>query len=84
MEVTMKGAIALKQLRQKLQEDADTEFPESVMRELLILHDVCKSLDLNVFQAKEVLGHSGWRGVVDYLNSPACNAVNWEHINRVK
>lgn len=83
MEVTTKGAIALKQLRQKLQEDANGEFPKAVMRELLILHDVCKSLDLNVFQAKEVLGNSGWQGVVGHLNSPACRDINWERINQL-
>lgn len=83
MQITTKGAVALKQLRQQLQEDAGQDFPEDVLTELLVLHDVCKSLDLNVFQTKEVLGEAGWQGVAAYINSPACAAVNWNRISEV-
>lgn len=83
MEVSMRGAIALRQLRHQFQDGAGEDFPEGVLTELLVLHDVCKSLDLNVFQAREVLGESGWRCVADHINAPACMEINWERVNQV-
>ena len=83
MEVTTRGAIALKQLRHELQDGAGEDFPQGVLAELLILHDVCRSLNLNVFQAREVLGESGWRCVNDHINSPVCGNINWERVNQL-
>lgn len=83
MEITTKGTIALKRLRQELQEDAGDDFPQAVLPQLLMLRDVCKNLDLNVFQAIEVLGESGWRGVTQYINSPACETINWKQVNQL-
>lgn len=83
MEVSMKGMIALRQLRQQLQEDAGHKFPQDTLTQLLVLYDVCKSLDLNIFQVKEVLGELGWHGVTEHLNRSACESVNWERIQRL-
>jgi len=81
MEVTTRGAIALRQFRQQLQEEAGSNFPQDVLIELLVLHDVCKNLDMNIFQAREVLGESGWTYVASYINSPACDTINWKRVN---
>lgn len=83
MEVTMKGAKALRHLRQKLQEDAGEDFPNGISRELLVLYDVCKFLDLNIFEAKDVLGECGWQYVASYINAPTCNHVNWQRIREL-
>ena len=76
MEVTMKGAFALKRLRQELQETAGEEFPNGIHRELLVLYDVCKYLDLNIFEAKDVLGEFGWLYVTTQICSPVCTTFN--------
>jgi hypothetical protein len=83
MEVTMRGALALRQLRHELQDGAGDDFPDGVLTELLVLHDVCKSLGLHIFQAREVLGEVGWKCVADYINAPACKGVNWELVSQV-
>lgn len=83
MEITTKGAIALRHLRQQLQEDAGDDFPQDVLTQLLVLRDICKSLDMNVFQAKEVLGESGWRSTSQFINGPACDNINWERVNEL-
>lgn len=84
MEVTMKGMVALKQLRQQWQEDAGYQFPYDTLTELLVLYDVCKHLGLNLFQAKEVLGELGWHGVMHHINQPVCESVNWERLQQLK
>lgn len=73
MEVTMRGTFALKHLRHELQDSAGDDFPDGVLTELLVLHDVCKSLDLHVHQAREILGTTGWKCVAAYINGPACD-----------
>jgi hypothetical protein len=83
MEVTMRGITALKRLRQQLQEDASYRFPHDTLIQLLVLYDVCRSLDLNLFQAKEVLGELGWSSVMEYINGPACESVNWERLQQL-
>lgn len=83
MEVSMRGAVALRQLRHQLQDSAGEDFPQGVLTELLVLHDVCRSLDLNVFQAREILGESGWRCVAEYINGPSCDGINWERIRQL-
>lgn len=67
METTMKGLLALRQLRRDLQDDAGLDFPRSTHIEMLVLHDVCRCLDLNIFQCREVLGEVGWAYVNGYL-----------------
>ena len=83
MFTTLRGVIALRQLRMELQEDAGSNFPNDVHKELLVLYDVCKSLDLNIFQAREVLGETGWQSVTDYINSPACQSVDVEQAKQL-
>jgi hypothetical protein len=83
MEVSMRGAVALRQLRHEIQDSAGEDFPQGVLTELLILHDVCRSLDLNVFQAREILGDPSWRCVADHINAPAAINVNWDHVKEV-
>lgn len=70
METSMKGLYALRQLRRDLQDDAGLNFPQATHREMLILYDVCKSLDLTLFQCKEILGEVAWRYVNNYLEMP--------------
>jgi len=67
METTMKGIFALRQLRRDLQDDADLSFPQATHTEMLVLHDVCRCLDLNIFQCREVLGEVGWAYVNGYI-----------------
>jgi len=70
MEVSIKGLFALRHLRRDLQDNAGLNFPQATHREMLILYDVCKGLDLNLFQCKEVLGEVAWRYVNNYLETP--------------
>ncbi|MEZ4725697.1 MAG: hypothetical protein R3E79_01025 [Caldilineaceae bacterium] len=67
MEATMKGLYALRKLRQELQDDAGLEFPQAIHTEMLVLYDVCRYLDFNLFQCKAVLGEIGWRYIHTYL-----------------
>lgn len=67
METTIKGLLALRQLRRDLQDDAGLDFPQVIHREILVMYDVCRSLDFNLFQCKEVLGEIGWAYVNGYL-----------------
>lgn len=67
METTMKGLFALRQLRRDLQDDAGLNFPQALHAEILVLHDVCRCLDLNIFQCREVLGEVGCAYVNGYL-----------------
>jgi hypothetical protein len=69
MHTTMTGICALQKLRQAWQEEAGDAFPEEFLTELLVLYDVCKGLELNVFQIEEILGRSGRQGLKDYLDS---------------
>lgn len=66
---TTKSLGKLKKLRQDLQEDAGLDYPNDVMDQLLMLYDVCKCLDLNIFQVKDILGEVGWSAVNAYINS---------------
>ena len=70
MEATTKGLLALRQLRRDLQDDAGLDFPQAMHTEMLVLYDVCKSLDLNLFQCQDVLGEVGWHYVHAYLEMP--------------
>lgn len=83
MEVTVKGTFSLKQYRHQLQDSAGNDFPQGVLTELLVLHDVCKCLDLNVFQAREVIGELGWQCIAQYINLPVCDSVNLERVKEV-
>jgi len=67
MEATMKGLFALRHLRRELQDNAGLNFPQEVHKEMLVLYDVCRSLDLNLFQCRDVLGEVGWAYVNGYL-----------------
>jgi hypothetical protein len=67
MEVTTKGLFALRHLRRELQDNAGLNFPQEVHSEMLVLYDVCRSLDFNIFQCREVLGEVGWAYVNGYL-----------------
>jgi hypothetical protein len=70
MFTDLRGVNALRQLRIEHQESAGLDFPESCQTEMLFLYDVCKSLGLTVFQARDVLGVSAYRMVTDAINSP--------------
>ena len=71
MMVNLKGVTALRQLRFEYQESAGMDFPGSCLSEMLLLYDVCKALELSIFQAQEVLGAPAWKMVTDHINNPA-------------
>ena len=70
MLVSFDGIMALRSLRIELQEDAHENYPQDVIQELLVLYDVCKKLELNIFQCGEVMGKTGLHAVCSYINSP--------------
>lgn len=70
MIISLRGIKALQQLRIEHQESAGLEFPESCLTEMLFLYDICKSLELSLFQAQEVLGAPAWEMVRQHINSP--------------
>jgi hypothetical protein len=69
MIINLRGIKALQQLRIEHQESAGLAFPHACFKEMLVLYDVCKYLDLSMFQAQEVLGAPAWKMVTDYINS---------------
>lgn len=75
MLISFEGIMALRSIRLELQEEAGPCFPHSVLIELLILRDVCKKLDLNIFQCQEVLSEHGWAYTNRYINLPIDMAV---------
>jgi len=71
MRTNLQGIDSLKNLRQQWQEDAGEEYPRDVLSELLVLYDVCEALDLNIFEARDVMGTTGLQAVREHINSPA-------------
>lgn len=69
MLIDIRGIKALQKLRIEIQESAGLEYPDTCLRELLVLCDVCKYLGLSTFQAKEVLGAHGYDVVTQHFNS---------------
>lgn len=70
MIISLRGIKALQQLRMEHQESAGLEFPQVCLTEMLFLYDVCKYLELSIFQAQQVLGAPAYRLVTDTINSP--------------
>ena len=70
MQMSPQSIDSLRQLRIELQEDAGKSYPNGVLRELLVLYDVCRCLELNIFLAKQIMGEVGWSYVVEYINQP--------------
>jgi len=70
MITNLRGIKALQQLRIEHQESAGLDFPHACLTEMLLLYDVCKSLELSIFQAQEVLGAPAWKMVMEHINSP--------------
>jgi len=68
----------IKNLRIQLQEDAGLGYPSNIMTELLVIYDVCKCLDFNVFQVRDILGAVGFDAVSGYINQGAIESVNRE------
>ncbi|MEZ4667529.1 MAG: hypothetical protein R3E39_06385 [Anaerolineae bacterium] len=81
MCINQRGIQALQKLRIDLQETAGIEFPHAFVKELLILYDVCKYLELPIFQTREILGVHGFAYVTKYINGPV--HVNLETISCV-
>lgn len=84
MLITMSGVNKLRTLCHRFQEDAGDDFPAGVLRELLILHDICRELELNAVQIHNVLGTSAWECIQAHLESPACTDVNWERMKYIR
>lgn len=76
MQATMQGVQALRQLRFELQEDSGDAFPHEVITQLLLLYDVCKCLELSLYQARHVLGDVGWKYVIEYIQQPAFVSID--------
>lgn len=76
MLTSVAGVCALRKLRRELQEDAGDDFPEAVLSELLVLYDVCKGLELNVFQIEDILGQTAWEGIKEFLDTSIVPADN--------
>ena len=70
MIINLRGIKALQQLRIEHQESVGLDFPQGCLTEMLFLYDVCKSLELSIFQAQEVLGAPAWEMVTGHINSP--------------
>ncbi|MEM7132174.1 MAG: hypothetical protein AAF702_38060 [Chloroflexota bacterium] len=70
MHTTVAGISGLRSLRNQLQEDAGDAFPNAVLPEILTLYDVCHTLELNIFQVREVLGNTALQGIQYRLNTP--------------
>ncbi|MEZ4713113.1 MAG: hypothetical protein R3A44_38340 [Caldilineaceae bacterium] len=68
--INLRGMKALQQLRIDIQESAEMEFPHACLTEMLLLYDVCKYLELSIFQAREVLGAPAYHMVMKHLNAP--------------
>lgn len=79
MLISHQGVMALAKLCKEWQQDAGDEFPEGMSNHLLILYDVCKLLDLNIFQTQEVLSERGWRYVIAYISTPIGTPVYCTH-----
>lgn len=67
MIINVLGIRALQKLRFEHQEAAGLDFPEACLTEMLFLYDVCKYLELNIFQAQEVLGAPAWEMVSNHI-----------------
>lgn len=70
MIINLRGIKALQQLRIEHQESAGLDFPHGCLTEMLLLYDVCKSLEIPIFQAREVLGAPAWDMVTRHINNP--------------
>lgn len=67
MGLGMRQQDALRNLRKNLEEDADEDYPQDVLTELLVLYDVGKALDLTYFEIEHVLGAEGLQAVNNHL-----------------
>ena len=76
IRIAPKAIIALNRLRQEWQEDAGAAYPQDVLPQLLVLYDVCKGLDLTIFEVREIVGQVGFQAIKAYINAPAVYAVN--------
>jgi hypothetical protein len=79
MLISPKGVVALANLCQEWQKDAGTEFPECLSIQLLVLYDVCKSLNMNANQTKAVLSDAGLRYVEAYINTPIGTPIQFNY-----
>lgn len=70
MIIDLRGIQALQQLRQEFQESAGVAFPGSCLKEMLVLYDVCKKLEVPLTFTKVVLGAPAYDMVMDYINAP--------------
>jgi hypothetical protein len=66
---TVAVVCALRGLRLAWEEDAGDEFPQAVLTELLVLYDVGKRLELNIFQLNDVLGDEACASIKHHLNT---------------
>jgi len=70
MIIDLRGVNALRQLRLELEESAGLDFPQGCLKEMLLLYDVCKSLEVSLFQARTILGAPAYNMVTDHINTP--------------
>ena len=70
MIIDLRGIQALQQVRHELQESAGLDFPESCLKEMLLLYDICKKFDMPITYTREVLGARAYQLVTEYINTP--------------
>ncbi|MCB0122829.1 MAG: hypothetical protein KDE58_11330 [Caldilineaceae bacterium] len=68
--------VAIRKIRMDLEEDAGENFPTDVSRELLVLYDILKALEFNIFIIEDALGEIGYRFVTTYTSTPLAIRVN--------
>ena len=70
MLIAYEGVIALRRLRLELQDSGGAAYPQALHTEMLVLYDVCRHLQMTIFQCREVLGEAGLDYVTRYMNGP--------------
>lgn len=75
---TVAVVYALRKLRLAWQNDAGDAFPQGMLTELLVLYDVGKLLELNIFQLNGVLGDEACACIKQHLNTYVLPASAYE------
>jgi hypothetical protein len=70
MITDLRGIQALQRLRLEFEGSAGADFPQSCLKEMLVLYDVCKSLEVPLYHTQGVLGAPAYKMVTEHINSP--------------
>lgn len=61
------GVSELARIRQELETESGSDYPHTVLRELLVLYDACGALGLDMRRIEQVLGTVGLQNVKSHL-----------------